>query len=82
MDKNTGTHTAGPERPGDWKLDELFPPEARAHLKAAGKELRQGLAAMLPPGMVEHRRAARRELLLAARGFIDAALKRMDKSNL
>jgi hypothetical protein len=79
MDQNTGTSAgAAPKDP----LDKLFPPEARTHLKAAGKELRQGLEAMLPPGLAEHRRAARRELLLAARSFIDAALKHLDKTSL
>jgi len=33
---------------------------------------------MLPPGFLEHRRAARKEMLLAARSLIDHALKRMD----
>jgi hypothetical protein len=80
MDNNSGTQTSGPGQKAKDPLADLFPPEARAHLKAAGKELKQGLEAMLPPGMVERRRAARRELLLAARSFIDAALQRIDKA--
>ena len=32
----------------------------------------------LPPGFIEHRRKARREMLLAWRSMIDAALERMD----
>ena len=60
-------------------LPNFVPAETRAHLKAAREELRKGYEAMFPPGFLEHRRAARRELLLAARSFIDAALKRADE---
>jgi hypothetical protein len=60
-------------------LHNFVPEETREHLKAARDEFRKGYEAMFPPGFLEHRRAAKRELLLAARTFIDAALKRMEE---
>lgn len=57
----------------------LLPEETWQHLKAAHKEIHQSFESLLPPGFVEHRRAARREMLLAARSLIDAAIERTDK---
>jgi hypothetical protein len=54
-------------------------PKAWEHVKAAGDELRKGLASVVPPEVHEHGRAARREALLAARSVIDAALARLEK---
>jgi hypothetical protein len=54
-------------------------PKAWEHVKAAGEELRKGLASVVPPEVHEHGRAARREALLAARSVIDAALARLEK---
>ncbi len=54
-------------------------PEAWQHVCAAGKELRQGLASMLPPEFHAHGRSAKREVLLAARSVIDAELSHIDK---
>ncbi len=34
---------------------------------------------MFPPGFVAHRRAARKEVLLAARSFLDGVIQRMDR---
>lgn len=59
-------------------LDDKVPQDVREHLRAAREELREGMTAFLPPGFVEHRRKARREMLLAWRSMIDAALQRMD----
>jgi hypothetical protein len=56
---------------------EGIPEETWRHLRAAQEEMRRSWEALMPPGFVEHRRAARRELLLAARSVIDAALRRM-----
>ncbi|MFZ5808092.1 MAG: hypothetical protein ACOY16_02320 [Chloroflexota bacterium] len=56
------------------------PPEAREHFHAAREELRQSFEALFPPGFVEHRRKARKEILLAWRSIIDAALENMEKS--
>jgi hypothetical protein len=41
--------------------------------------MRQSVEGLFPPEFIEHRRAARREMLLAARSLIDHALKRMDE---
>jgi hypothetical protein len=55
------------------------PEETRAHYKKAREEMRAAVEHLLPEGFVEHRRAARREMLLAWRSLIDAAIKRMDE---
>ncbi len=53
--------------------------EARQHLKAARSAWKKSLEEMLPPGYREQRRAARREMLLAFRSMLDAALEEVDK---
>ncbi len=60
-------------------LHDFVPEETREHLKAARAEMRKSYETLFPPGFVEHRRAARKEFLLAARGLIDAALKHIDE---
>lgn len=55
-----------------------IPAEARDHMKSARHEMRKSWEALLPPGFVEHRRAARREMLLAARSLVEAALDHME----
>ena len=70
---------SGTER-DEWKhFEDLVPEEARAHMRAARDEMRKGFEAMFQPGVGEHRRAARREALLAARSMIDAMLKRFEE---
>jgi hypothetical protein len=59
-------------------LERLLSKEAVEHFRAAGAEMRRSVEAFLPPGVIEHRRAARREFLLGARSLIDASLRRMD----
>ncbi len=55
------------------------PPEAtREHLRSARKEMRDAWQTLFPPEFIAHRRAARREFLLAARTLIDHAIERMD----
>jgi hypothetical protein len=34
---------------------------------------------IIPPGLMEHRQKARREMLLALRTILDASLERMDE---
>ncbi len=58
--------------------DEI-PEEVRQHMQAARDEMRESIKAFLPPGFVEHRRNARKEMLLAWRSLIDSALERMDE---
>ncbi len=57
-----------------------IPPEAREHLKAARKEIREGIEVLFPPEFNEHRRRARKEVLLAWRNMIDHALQRMENA--
>jgi hypothetical protein len=60
-------------------FEDDVPEEARRHARAAREEMRESLRAFLPPGFWEHRRKARKEMLLAWRSMIDAALERMDE---
>jgi hypothetical protein len=53
--------------------------EARAHAKAAHVFFRLSLQDLIPKGFIEHRRAARKEMLLAMRSLLDAAIERTDK---
>ena len=61
------------------RFEEEIPEEVRQHVRAAREEWRESMKAFLPPGFVEHRKKARKEMLLAWRSLIDAALERMDK---
>jgi hypothetical protein len=59
--------------------DEI-PEEVRMNMPApAREELRESIKAFLPPGFIEHRRKARKEMLLAWRSLIDSAIERMDE---
>ena len=60
-----------------WK--EYIPEEVRHHYKNARHEFKKSFEGLLPPGFVEHRRKARREMLLAWRSLIDHVLKKMDE---
>ena len=57
--------------------DEI-PEEVRGHFREARQELRESMKTFLPPGFIEHRHKARKEMLLAWRSLIDSALERMD----
>ncbi len=52
--------------------------EAREHARAAGASLRRSFEELVPRGFIEHRRAARREMLLAMKSLLDAAIERID----
>ena len=56
-----------------------IPTEAREHLKAAREEFRKGVETLFPEGFIKHRRAARREMLMAVRSIIDAALEKTEE---
>jgi hypothetical protein len=63
----------------DAEKGRTWPPEsAREHLREAKVEMRETIRALFPPAFLEHRRAARRQLLLAARELIDDALERSE----
>jgi hypothetical protein len=54
-----------------------IPEDAKEHMRAARKEFRESIKYLFPPEFVEHRRRARKEMLLAWRSMIDEALTRM-----
>ena len=60
-------------------FEDKIPEEVRQHVRAAREEMRESIKAFLPPEFVEHRKKARKEMLLAWRSVIDTALERMDK---
>ena len=60
-------------------FENWIPDEAREHARAARKEMRKSIKALLPPEFVEHRRQARKEFLLAWRSMIDSALERTEE---
>ena len=60
----------------------IVPDETLEHVWNAREELRKSVAALLPSLPAEftaHRRAARKEMLLAIRSLIDTAIERVDK---
>jgi hypothetical protein len=61
------------------KFKDRIPEEAREHYKNARQEIRKSIELLLPEGFIEHRKAARREMLLAWRSMIDAAIKRTEE---
>ena len=72
MDEHT-TH----RRPFEAKI----PEDVRQHARAAREEVRESVKAFLPAEFWEHSKKARKEMLLAWRSMIDAALERMDKKD-
>ena len=61
------------------RYEDEIPEEVREHFREARKELRESMKEFLPPGFIDHRRKARREMLLAWRSLIDAAIEKMDE---
>jgi hypothetical protein len=61
------------------KFRREIPEEAREHFRNARDEMRSAIEGFFPEGFLDHRRAARREMLLAWRSMLDAAIKRMDE---
>jgi hypothetical protein len=60
-------------------FEDEIPEEVRQHFREAREELRESMKSFLPPGFIEHRRRARKEMLLAWRSLIDSAIERMDE---
>jgi hypothetical protein len=54
--------------------------EAREHMHAARKAMHKTFEAWLPQGYLEHRKAARKEFLMAMRSLVDAAIERVEKT--
>jgi hypothetical protein len=61
------------QEPRDPKVE-----EARAHFKAAHESMHKAFEAMLPPGVAEQRRAARKEILLGLRSMLDSAIDHVE----
>jgi hypothetical protein len=64
------------------KKKSRIPEDVREHYKAARKEMRSGVEALMPEGFQDfhqHRKAARKEMLLAFRSLIDHAIKRTEE---
>lgn len=55
-----------------------MPEEAREHMRTARAEMRASYEALFPPKFVEHRRAARKEALLAIRSMVDKAIEHLE----
>jgi hypothetical protein len=53
--------------------------EVRQHFKAARTAMHKSWKSMLPPGFVENRKEARKELLLGLRKLLDVAIEHSDK---
>jgi hypothetical protein len=62
------------------KIREMNPHihEAGEHIKVARDNMRKSFEALLPPGYVEHRKAAHKEFLLAMRSLVEAAIDRLE----
>lgn len=58
-----------------------IPEEARQHYRAAREEMRKGIEMLFPEGFFAQKKKARREMLLAWRTMLDAAIKRMDEKD-
>jgi hypothetical protein len=61
------------------KRPEFVTDEAIEHIRTARAEMRKSIEALFPPGFIARRRAARKEMLLAFRSIVDAAIDRIDK---
>lgn len=56
-----------------------LPQEVVEHARAARREQRDALKALIPDSFWGHQKAAKREALLAMRSLIDAALQELEK---
>ena len=65
------------KKPRRVRLPKL-PEEVKAHAKAASREQRDALKALIPESFWGHQRAAKKETLLALRSLIDAALAELE----
>jgi hypothetical protein len=61
------------------KYEGHIPEEAREHFRAAREEMHASVKTLFPEGFFEHRKSARREMLLAWRSMLDSAIQRMDE---
>ncbi|OJX43904.1 MAG: hypothetical protein BGO78_02770 [Chloroflexi bacterium 44-23] len=64
----------GHEMPRNPKID-----EAREHMRSARHNMRKVVESMVPEGVLENRKAARKEFLLGLRSLLDAAIDHTEK---
>jgi len=69
------------ETTGRKPFEDKIPEEVRQHMRAARDEVRESMKVFLPPEFMEHRRKARREMLLAWRSLIDRVIQHMDEKD-
>ena len=62
-------------------FEDRIPEEVSQHVRAAREEMRESIKAFLPPEFIEHRKKARKEMLLAWRSVIDVALEHMEEKS-
>jgi hypothetical protein len=60
------------------KFKREIPEEAREHYRNARQEMREAAKLLFPEGFIERRRAARKEMMLAVRSMLDAAIQKME----
>ena len=60
------------------KFHDHIPQEVRDHAKAAHKEMHESIKSLFPPEFIEHRKNARKEMLLAAQAFISNAIDHLE----
>lgn len=56
------------------------PSEFVQHMKSAAKAMRKQWGSLIPEEFWQYRREARREMLLALRSLVDAAIERLERS--
>ncbi len=61
-------------------FEDHIPEEARQHFNAAREEFRKSMEGMFPPGFMEHRRKARKEVLLGLRSVLDTVIGKIDEA--
>lgn len=63
------------------KMKEPIPEDVREHYKNARHEMRESFRALFPPEFIEKRRAARKEMLMAAQKLINHAIDRLEEKD-
>jgi hypothetical protein len=71
------TYEREQEREHEYRMHD----ETRQHFHNAKEEWRKSMEGMFPPGYWEHRRNARKEMLLAWRSMLDRAIAHIDEKN-
>ena len=61
------------------RMRQHIPEEAVEHARNARKELHKSFEALFPPEFLARRRAARKEMLMAARSMINHAIEHLEE---